>query len=179
MGIWAAFTDWIRTSHYWRAGSKLTGDIVPGQARLVQGRLRSLFAASGGLQNRTSGQNAMKWALLTISKWTATSPAVRLKNARNPITTAFCPLCPVAKGFAGETAKVTATNGRAEPGLSWRRVQELADWYSDEGHQRYCENTLDTATLDAELRTALAEEVFPELVEIEFERVMKVVFASQ
>jgi hypothetical protein len=87
--------------------------------------------------------------------------------------------CPVAKGFAGETAKVTAANGRAEPGLSWRRVQELADWYSDEGHQRYCENTLDTATLDAELRTALAEEVFPEFVEIEFERVMKVVFASQ
>jgi len=33
-----------------------------------------------------------------------------------------------------------------------------------------------TATLDAELRTALAEEVFPEFVEIEFERVMKVVF---
>ena len=69
---------------------------------------------------------------------------------------------------------MTAANGSAEPGLSRRRVRELADWYSDEGHQRYCDNTLDTAALDAELRAALAEEVFPEFVEIEFERVMKV-----
>ena len=68
---------------------------------------------------------------------------------------------------------MTAANGSAEPGLSRRRVRELADWYSDEGHQRYCDNTLDTAALDAELRAALAEEVFPEFVEIEFERVMK------
>jgi hypothetical protein len=30
MGIWAAFLSWTRTSHVWRAGSKLTGDVVLG-----------------------------------------------------------------------------------------------------------------------------------------------------
>jgi hypothetical protein len=54
----------------------------------------------------------------------------------------------------------------------------LADWYSDQSHQRYNEGTLDTAALDAELRAILREEVaFPGHVEIEFERVMQVVFA--
>ena len=47
-----------------------------------------------------------------------------------------------------------------------------------EGHQRYCDNTLDTAALDAELRAALAEEVFPEFVEIEFAR-ERVCFAQK
>src|SRR5262249_11022680 len=37
-----------------------------------------------------------------------------------------------------------------EPSLSRREIQELADWYKDEGHRRYCEGTLDTAALDAE-----------------------------
>jgi putative DNA primase/helicase len=64
-----------------------------------------------------------------------------------------------------------------EPGLSRRRIQELADWYSDQSHQRYCEDRLDTATLDAELRMILREEVaFPEHVEVEFTRVMAEVF---
>ena len=70
------------------------------------------------------------------------------------------------------------TNGSTEPGLSQRRIRELADWYSDQGHQRYCEDKLDTAELDADLRLILREEVaFPEHVEIEFERVMQAVFA--
>jgi len=65
-----------------------------------------------------------------------------------------------------------------EPGLSRRRIQELADWYKDETHRRYNEGRLDTAELDAELRLILREEVvFPEHVEIEFARVMTVVFA--
>jgi hypothetical protein len=76
-----------------------------------------------------------------------------------------------------EHGQPVASNGGTEPGLSRRRVKELADWYSDQGHQRHNENTLDTAALDAELRAILRGEVFPEFVEIEFERVMKVVFA--
>jgi putative DNA primase/helicase len=73
-----------------------------------------------------------------------------------------------------------AANGGSsgEPGLSRRRIQELGDWYQNEGHQRYCEDRLDTAELDAELRLILREEVaFPEHVEIEFERIMQAVFA--
>ena len=72
---------------------------------------------------------------------------------------------------------VTASTNGGEQSLSSRRVQELADWYSDEGHQRYCDNTLDTAALDAELRALLRAEVLPEFVEVEFKRVMDLVFA--
>jgi putative DNA primase/helicase len=74
-------------------------------------------------------------------------------------------------------AQAQPANG-GEPGLSRRRIQDLADWYSDQGHRRHNDGLLDTAGLDAELRAILREEVaFPEHVEIEFERVMQVVFA--
>jgi putative DNA primase/helicase len=77
----------------------------------------------------------------------------------------------------GAPLAATPTNGGTEPGLSRQRIRELADWYSDQGHQRHCEDRLDTAELDTELRMILREEVaFPEHVEIEFERVMQVVF---
>ena len=68
------------------------------------------------------------------------------------------------------------SNG-GEPGLSRRRLRELADWYQDQGHQRHNDGTLDTAELDDELRLILREEVaFPEHIEIEFERIMAEVF---
>jgi len=70
------------------------------------------------------------------------------------------------------------SNG-GEPGISRRRIEELADWYKDKTHQRYNEGRLDTAALDDELRAIIREEVaFPERVEIEFARVMGVVFAG-
>jgi Protein of unknown function (DUF3631) len=68
------------------------------------------------------------------------------------------------------------TGNGGERGLSSRRIQE-ADWYSDQAYWHYSKNALDAGALDAELRAILRKEVFPELVEIEFERVMKVVFA--
>src|SRR5262249_24991754 len=77
------------------------------------------------------------------SKVDAQEPACPVEKCERPNNDAVLSTCPVAKGFAGETAKVTAAKGSAEPGLSRRRVQALADWYSDEGHQRYCDNTLD------------------------------------
>jgi hypothetical protein len=49
----------------------------------------------------------------------------------------------------------------------------------DEGYRRSHEERLDTAELDAELRAILREEVFPEHVEIEFERIMQVVFKTE
>jgi Protein of unknown function (DUF3631) len=70
-------------------------------------------------------------------------------------------------------------DGGTEPGLSRRRIQELADWYKDETHRRYNDGTLNTPALDDEVRAILREEVdLPEHVEIEFERVMKAVFAG-
>jgi hypothetical protein len=82
-------------------------------------------------------------------------------------------------GFVASVAAVAPLrgNGEEEPGLSRRRIRELADWYQDQGHQRHNDGTLDTAELDADLRLILREEVaFPEHVEIEFERVMRTVF---
>ena len=64
-----------------------------------------------------------------------------------------------------------------ERGLSSRRVQEHADWYSDQAYWHYSKNALAAGVLDAELRAILRKEVALEHVEIEFERVMKVVFA--
>jgi hypothetical protein len=63
-------------------------------------------------------------------------------------------------------------------GLSSRRIQELANWYSDQAYWHYSKNALAAGVLDAELRAILRKEVFPEHVEIEFGRVMKVVFAT-
>ena len=62
-----------------------------------------------------------------------------------------------------------------ERGLSSRRVQEHARWYSDAAYWSYSPNALAAGALDAELRAILRKEVFPEHVEIEFERVMKAV----
>ena len=67
------------------------------------------------------------------------------------------------------------TGNGGERGLSSRRVQELADWYSDQAYWHYSKNALDAGALDAELRAILRKEVLLERVEIEFERVMKVV----
>jgi hypothetical protein len=98
--------------------------------------------------------------------------------------------CAVAKGGSGEKTQVrtarpksgvpamASTNGD-EPGLSSRWIQEHADWYSDQAYWHYSKNALDAGALDAELRAILRKEVFSEFVEIEFERVMKLVFASQ
>jgi putative DNA primase/helicase len=67
-----------------------------------------------------------------------------------------------------------------EPGLSHGRIRELAAWYLDKAvaqHETSETGDVSAAELDAGLRAVLAEEVFPEYIEIEFERVMKVVFA--
>ena len=59
---------------------------------------------------------------------------------------------------------------------SWR-ILEIVDWYKDQTNRRYNDDTLDTDALDAELRALLRAEVLPEFVEVEFKRVMDLVFA--
>jgi hypothetical protein len=70
-----------------------------------------------------------------------------------------------------------------EPGLSSHRIRELAQRYREQvDHYRNGGADLSPqsqADLDAELRRALRDEgVFPEFVEIEFERVIAAVFAA-
>ena len=75
----------------------------------------------------------------------------------------------------------TDPNGTAEPGLSPGRIRELAAWYLDRAtaqHEANEAGDISSAELDADLRLILREEVFPEFVEIEFERVMKAVFSE-
>jgi len=68
--------------------------------------------------------------------------------------------------------------GVNEPGLSSYTIHELAHWYEEEGNRRRVGPGLDQNLLDRDLRRILAERgVFPEFIEIEFERVMQVVFA--
>src|SRR5262245_14134 len=57
-----------------------------------------------------------------------------------------------------------------ERGLSSRRVQELAEWYSHQAYWHYSPNALAAGALDAELRAILRKEVSPWHVEIELER---------
>jgi uncharacterized protein DUF3631 len=57
-------------------------------------------------------------------------------------------------------------------GLSSRRLQELADWYSDQAYWHYSPNALAAGALDAELRAILRQEVGPELVESELKRIL-------
>jgi hypothetical protein len=63
--------------------------------------------------------------------------------------------------------------------LSARRIRDLAAWYVGEAADQLArENSVDVdeAELNAGLRQVLAEEVPPEFVEVEFERVMAEVF---
>ena len=74
----------------------------------------------------------------------------------------------------------TTGNG-AEPGLPQATIERLAAWYSDAAaDQFHATGDVDRAALDAELRRLLAEQehVFPEFIEVEFNRIMTAVFGS-
>jgi hypothetical protein len=79
-----------------------------------------------------------------------------------------------AHNILGQWAPQPINGG--EPGLNSRRIQALADWYADKAYYQY--SAIDAGDLDAELRAILREEVFPEHIEIEFQRVMKAVWGG-
>lgn len=85
--------------------------------------------------------------------------------------------CPVAKGRTGQSEHAEGGNGLA-PGLSQRRIVDLAHWYTERAYATAQETGGDTRTaeLDSGLRQVLAEQVLPESIEVEFERVMAEVF---
>ena len=64
-------------------------------------------------------------------------------------------------------------------GLSPYRIGQLANWYREKFEEgRLANGTVQQKALDAELRVVLADHgVFPEFIEIEFQRVMAVVHA--
>jgi hypothetical protein len=72
-------------------------------------------------------------------------------------------------------APVMASANGTGRGLSDRRIQEHADWYSDRAYWHYSPAAIAAGVLDAELRAILCGEVGPERVEVEFARVIKIV----
>jgi hypothetical protein len=71
-------------------------------------------------------------------------------------------------------------NGKDVPGLNEFRIRELAAWYLNRVEaERQARGTIRRPELDEALRKVLAEEeVFPEFIGAEFERVMGAVFAN-
>jgi putative DNA primase/helicase len=85
--------------------------------------------------------------------------------------------CPVAKGGNGDARASRPLDGGV--GVSAWRIRQLAEQYQDLAYANAQANGGDTLTADCDawLRRTLAEEgVFPEFVEVEFERVMDEVF---
>jgi hypothetical protein len=69
-----------------------------------------------------------------------------------------------------ETPPEAAGSGQ---GLSDHRIAELADWYAGRARRLYSPATTVAVVLDPELRAILHREAGPELVEIEFARVIE------
>jgi hypothetical protein len=123
----------------------------------------------------------------------ASALATRIKTA------VFCKTCYKARAAAYRQAKKNAKRGDApatalapvvadeanvensprsypaERGLSDRRIQEHAEWYSGRAYWHYSPAAIAAGALDAELRAILSREVGPERVEVEFARVTKVI----
>ena len=78
----------------------------------------------------------------------------------------------------GEKPEPAAANG-SDKGLSPYRIRQLANWYLEKfEEEKLATGTVQQEALDAELRAVLADNgVFRDFIEIEFERVMVLVFA--
>jgi hypothetical protein len=100
---------------------------------------------------------------------TPASPVAKCEKSNND---GLASGSPVEKTGAG-------ANGSDGPGLSRRRIRDLAEQYQELAYANAQENDGDTRTAecDAWLRQRLAAEgVLPEFVEVEFERIMAQVF---
>jgi hypothetical protein len=81
---------------------------------------------------------------------------------------------PPKNGPKGADAPVAASSTGAGR-LSDLRIRQHAEWYSERGYWHYSPAAIAAGALDAELRAILRREVGPELVEVEFARVIKIV----
>src|SRR5262249_54633928 len=125
---------------------------------------------AGTSHNAEGGDDASRLKLLNMEKLLAKREANRRTSRER-----MAKLRAKSKaGYAQPTMHRDAASGNGG-GLSSRRIQELATWCSDRAYWHFSPNALAAGALDAELRTILGKEVSPERVEIEFERVMKVV----
>ena len=91
----------------------------------------------------------------------------------------LCDTVTLSQGVTAKNAHTQPANG-GDPGLPPRDLVRLANSYKERGDaQRNGGAEVDQEELDAGLRQVLAEMVLPEHVEIEFARVMEIVFQPE
>jgi hypothetical protein len=145
---------------------------------------------SVAVQSATTGTDVPTGADVAVQNATVESD-VAVRKCEKPNNDGLCFGVAVAdpqKGGCGEESPNGGGNNKSaddnksdtgdqEAGLSSRRIRELADWYVNRAlDQQTRNNKVDSAELGTGLRQVLAEEVQPELVEVEFQRIMVEVF---
>jgi hypothetical protein len=104
---------------------------------------------------------------------------VTLSKCEKSNNDGLCDTLTLSQGGDGENAHTRPANG-GDPGLTRRDLVRLANSYKERGDaQRNGGAEVDQEELDAGLRQVLAEMVLPEHVEIEFGRVMDIVFQPE
>jgi hypothetical protein len=106
-------------------------------------------------------------------QWSAAQVSDIVSRPFEPVAATMHEKMPSLPPTAEHSVPVTERTDGTKPGLSSLRIQEHADWYQDQAYRNYSPAALAAGALDAELRNILRQEVGPERVEVEFERVMK------
>jgi uncharacterized protein DUF3631 len=148
--------------------------------RLLLGDIRDAFAKTGGteissadLVNTLIAIEGRPWAAMS-RRYRLAKPLTQVKLAHmlKPLAIVSNQL-EVVRGYKlWQFEEAFSRYLPPEPGLSRRRVQDLAEWYSHQAYWHYSKNALDAGALDADLRAILRKEVSPWHVEIEAERVV-------
>jgi hypothetical protein len=125
---------------------------------------------------------------VTNAAYTGTSDVSKVSHPEDPVTLSKCEksnnggladTLTLSPGGSGKNAHIQPANG-GDPGLPRRDLMRLANSYKERGDaQRNGGAEVDQEELDVGLRQVLAETVLPEHVEIEFARVMEIVFQPE
>jgi hypothetical protein len=150
------------------------------QLKLLLADIRDAFAKTGGaeissadLVNTLIAIEGRPWAAMS-RRYRRAKPLTQVKLAHmlKPLAIVSGQL-EVVRGYKlWQFEEAFSRYLPPEPGLSSRRVHDLAEWYSHRAYWHYSKNALDAGALDADLRAILRKEVSPWHVEIEAERVL-------
>jgi putative DNA primase/helicase len=122
--------------------------------------------------------NAANTATSEVSKVSQPEDLVTLSKCEKSNHDGLCDTVTLSQGGGGENAHTQPSNG-GDPGLPRRDLVRLANSYKERGDaQRNGGIEVDQEELDAGLRQVLTEMVLPEFVEVEFQKVIRLVFAA-
>jgi hypothetical protein len=153
------------------------GDKVP--KGYLLGRFKEAFSRYLGSEGAFEPLHRYKADEMGTSAGFQTATAasdVADRKCEKPANDGACSGVADEKGGLREKAQAGDGNGLT-PGLSQRGITELARWYIERADAQHQDSGgVDSTALDAGLRQVLAEQVLPEFVETEFQRVMAVLF---